>query len=47
LNQQSVKLAELWDHLPQASRQRALQAVIRIMKTRVSPSNKEVAHEDL
>ena len=47
LNQRSVKLTELWDRLPQASRQRALQAAIRMLKAHVSPLNKEVAHENL
>lgn len=41
-----MKLAELWDHLPQASRQRALQAAIRMLKAHVSPSNKEVTYEN-
>jgi hypothetical protein len=40
-------LTELRDHLPQASRQRALQAAIRILKAHVSPSGKEVTHEGL
>jgi hypothetical protein len=47
LNRRSVKLTELWDHLPQASRQRALQAAIRMLKAHVSPSPKEVTHENL
>ena len=46
LTRRSVKLTELWNHLPQVSRQRALQAAIRMLKARVSPSSKEVTHED-
>ena len=47
LNQRSVKLTELWDHLPRSLRQHALQAAIRILKARVSLSNGEATHEDL
>jgi hypothetical protein len=44
--QRTVKLANLWRHLPEPTRLQAIVVATRMLKSHVTPQEAEVKHED-